>query len=144
MLFSSLHLAHHYISIGGPSHLLVFSVVFCGRLLENKVTVTHFIHHSYIFDQFVIIKLHYLNMSKAKSVAIVGAGPSGLVCAKVLLDDGFDVTLFDRQRELGGIWCAETAYVDLHTQQPGGTYEFSDLVDGEGKSYHISFLIMIY
>ncbi len=83
-------------------------------------------------------------MSKAKSVAIVGAGPSGLVCAKVLLDDGFDVTLFDRQRELGGIWCAETAYVDLHTQQPGGTYEFSDLVDGEGKSYHISFLIMIY
>jgi len=83
-------------------------------------------------------------MSKAKSVAIVGAGPSGLVCAKVLLDDGFDVTLFDRQRELGGIWCAETAYVDLHTQQPGGTYEFSDLVDGEGKSYDISFLIMIY
>jgi cation diffusion facilitator CzcD-associated flavoprotein CzcO len=78
-------------------------------------------------------------MSKQKSVAIVGAGPSGLVCAKVLLDDNFDVTLFDRQRELGGTWCAETAYVGLHTQQPGGTYEFSDLVHGEGKSYHISF-----
>ena len=41
-------------------------------------------------------------MSKSKSVAIVGAGPSGLVCAKVLLDDGFDVTVFDEQRELGG------------------------------------------
>jgi cation diffusion facilitator CzcD-associated flavoprotein CzcO len=82
-------------------------------------------------------------MEKLKTVAIVGAGPSGLVSAKVLLDDGFDVTLFDRQRELGGIWCAETAYVDLHTQQPGGTYEFSDLVHGEGKNYHSSFLKII-
>jgi len=49
------------------------------------------------------------------------------------LDDGFDVTLFDRQRELGGLWTAETAHADLHTQQPGGTIEFSDLFDGEGK-----------
>ena len=70
-------------------------------------------------------------MAKAKSVAIVGAGPSGLVCAKVFLDDGFDVTVFDEQRELGGTWSAEKAYADLHTQQPGGTYEFSDLFDGE-------------
>jgi cation diffusion facilitator CzcD-associated flavoprotein CzcO len=72
-------------------------------------------------------------MSKPKSVAIVGAGPSGLVCAKVLLDDGFVVILFDRQQELGGLWTAETAYADLHTQQPGGTIEFSNLFDGEGK-----------
>ncbi|CAF0802550.1 unnamed protein product [Adineta steineri] len=70
-------------------------------------------------------------MSKLKSVAIVGAGPSGLVCAKILLDDGFDVTLFDKQRELGGIWCAESAYADLHTQQPGNTMAFSDLLYGE-------------
>ena len=83
-------------------------------------------------------------MAKSKTVAIVGAGPSGLVSAKVLLDDGFDVTLFDRQRELGGIWSAETAYVDLHTQQPGGTYEFSDLVHGEGKKHDSSFLKIIY
>jgi len=72
-------------------------------------------------------------MSKPKSVAVVGTGPTGLVHAKVLLDDGFDVTLFDRQRELGGIRFAESAYADLHTQQPGGTIEFSDLFDGEGK-----------
>jgi cation diffusion facilitator CzcD-associated flavoprotein CzcO len=81
-------------------------------------------------------------MSKTKSVAIVGAGASGLVCAKVLLDDGFDVTLFDRQRELGGIWSTETAYADLHTQQPGGTYEFSDLFDGTGKVCHMCSLII--
>lgn len=81
-------------------------------------------------------------MSKQKSVAIVGAGPSGLVCAKVLLDDGFDVTLFDRQRDLGGIWSAETAYANLHNQQAAGTIEFSDLLDGEGKVCHMCSLIM--
>ena len=80
-------------------------------------------------------------MNKTKSVAIVGAGASGLVCAKVLLDDGFDVTLFDKQRELGGIWCEESAYADLHSQQPGGTFEFSDLLDGEGKVCHFYFII---
>ena len=74
-----------------------------------------------------------MSKSKSKSVAIVGAGACGLVCAKVLLDDGFDVTLFEQQQELGGVWCAESAYDDLHSQQPGGTYEFADLFDGEGK-----------
>jgi cation diffusion facilitator CzcD-associated flavoprotein CzcO len=72
-------------------------------------------------------------MKESKTVAIIGAGAGGLVCAKVLLDDGFDVALFDRQRELGGIWSAESAYVGLHSQQPGGTFEFSDLYDGQGK-----------
>jgi cation diffusion facilitator CzcD-associated flavoprotein CzcO len=72
-------------------------------------------------------------MTKSKTVAIIGAGACGLVCAKILLDDGFNVTLFERQRELGGIWSAELAYADLHSQQPGGTFEFSDLFCGEGK-----------
>jgi cation diffusion facilitator CzcD-associated flavoprotein CzcO len=72
-------------------------------------------------------------MMKSKTVAIIGAGACGLVCAKVLLDDGFNVTLFERQRELGGVWSAELAYADLHSQQPGGTLEFSDLYSGEGK-----------
>lgn len=73
-------------------------------------------------------------MSNLKTVAIVGAGACGLVAAKVLLDDGFDVMLFERQNEVGGIWTSSSAYVDLHSQQPGGTLEFSDLYDGEGKS----------
>lgn len=83
-------------------------------------------------------------MSKPKSVAIVGAGAAGLVCAKVLLTDDFNVTLFERKRDLGGIWTSEFAYADLHTQQPGGTYEFSDLLDGEGKINHLHSLIMLY
>ncbi len=68
-----------------------------------------------------------------QTVAIVGAGPAGLVAAKVLLVDGFDVTIFDQRTTLGGIWSFEGSYYELHTQQPGGTIEFSDLYDGEGN-----------
>ncbi|CAF1222584.1 unnamed protein product [Rotaria sp. Silwood1] len=68
---------------------------------------------------------------ESKSVAIIGAGSSGLVAANVLLKDGFDVTIFERGRHIGGIWCEDCAYVDLHSQQFGGTIEFSDLFDGE-------------
>lgn len=68
-----------------------------------------------------------------KTVAVIGAGASGIIASKVLLQDGFDVTLFERQKELGGVWSEEASYVDLHTQQPGATMEFSDLYDGEGN-----------
>jgi len=73
-------------------------------------------------------------MSNAKRVAIIGAGACGLVCAKVLLDDDFDVILFEKHKAIGGIWSPDKAYADLHSQQPGGTMEFSDLFDGKGKN----------
>ncbi len=68
-----------------------------------------------------------------RTVAIIGAGSSGLVAAKVLLVDGFDVMLFEKNASLGGIWSFEGSYYNLHTQQPGGTMEYSDLYDGKGN-----------
>jgi dimethylaniline monooxygenase (N-oxide forming) len=68
-----------------------------------------------------------------KTVAIVGAGFSGLAAGKVLLQDGFDVTIFDRQKALGGIWSPDWAYVDLHTQAVPGLMEFSNLPDTRGN-----------
>ncbi|MBI2380891.1 MAG: glutamate synthase subunit beta [Gammaproteobacteria bacterium] len=38
-----------------------------------------------------------------KHVAVVGAGPAGLACADVLLRHGVDVTVYDRQDEIGGL-----------------------------------------
>ncbi|CAF2176515.1 unnamed protein product [Rotaria magnacalcarata] len=64
-----------------------------------------------------------------QTVTIVGAGPAGLVAAKVLLTDGFDVTIFEKHASLSGIWSFEGAYYNLHTHQPGGTIEVSDLYD---------------
>lgn len=39
-----------------------------------------------------------------KTVAIIGAGTSGLVSAKYSLGQGYDVTIFEQNEQLGGIW----------------------------------------
>ena len=38
-----------------------------------------------------------------KSVAVIGAGPAGLVCANRLNHKGYDVTLFDKNESAGGL-----------------------------------------
>jgi len=38
-----------------------------------------------------------------KKVAIIGAGPAGLSCAYFLRLDGFEVTIFDKEKEPGGL-----------------------------------------
>ncbi|KAJ4299281.1 hypothetical protein N0V90_004525 [Kalmusia sp. IMI 367209] len=37
-------------------------------------------------------------------IAIIGAGPAGLTALKELRELGFDVTLFERRSEVGGVW----------------------------------------
>jgi hypothetical protein len=39
-----------------------------------------------------------------KRICVIGAGPSGIAAAKNLLDEGLDVTVFDRGEEVGGNW----------------------------------------
>ena len=38
-----------------------------------------------------------------KKIAVIGAGPSGLTCAYDLAIDGYDVTVFEKQKQLGGM-----------------------------------------
>lgn len=38
-----------------------------------------------------------------KKVAVIGAGPAGLGCADVLVRNGVDVTVYERQHEIGGL-----------------------------------------
>ena len=38
-----------------------------------------------------------------KKIAIIGAGPSGLSCAFYLAQDGYDVTVFEKEPKLGGM-----------------------------------------
>ncbi|KAF4998959.1 hypothetical protein FGRMN_2758 [Fusarium graminum] len=42
-------------------------------------------------------------MSRA-SVAVIGAGPTGITMLKQLLHDGFNATLFERRSTVGGLW----------------------------------------
>jgi len=39
-----------------------------------------------------------------KRVAIVGAGPLGLIATKNFVEEGFDVTTFERNEYVGGLW----------------------------------------
>ena len=60
------------------------------------------------------------------TTCVIGAGGSGLVAAKVLLADGHDVRVFEREHELGGVWAPWRAFPGLTTQTPGAQFEFSD------------------
>jgi cation diffusion facilitator CzcD-associated flavoprotein CzcO len=61
-----------------------------------------------------------------KTVGIVGAGFAGLSTAKVLKSFGFDVTVFEKEPDVGGVWAASRRYPGLTTQNPRTTYALSD------------------
>ncbi|NVK30210.1 MAG: glutamate synthase subunit beta, partial [Gammaproteobacteria bacterium] len=42
-------------------------------------------------------------VSTGKKVAVIGAGPAGLGCADILVQQGIAVTVFDKQPEIGGL-----------------------------------------
>ncbi|BCN51685.1 flavin-containing monooxygenase [Prescottella equi] len=60
------------------------------------------------------------------AIAIVGAGVAGLCSAKVLKQFGFDVVVFDRTPDVGGVWSVTRRYPGVTTQNNKGTYAFSD------------------
>src|SRR6478752_7971593 len=62
-----------------------------------------------------------------KSVAIIGAGFSGLVTSKVFKQYGFLVTIFEKESQVGGVWASSRRYPGLTTQNPKDTYHLSDL-----------------
>ncbi len=43
-------------------------------------------------------------IKKMKKVAVIGTGPSGITAIKNFIDEGFDVTAFDRCDVVGGNW----------------------------------------
>jgi dimethylaniline monooxygenase (N-oxide forming) len=63
-------------------------------------------------------------------VAIIGAGPSGLVAAKYALQAGFDVTVFEASDDLGGQWHATASHSGvwpgMHANTSRAMTAFSD------------------
>jgi len=51
---------------------------------------------------------------------------AGLVSAKVLRGDGFDVTLFEKEATIGGVWAPSRTYPGLRANNPRESYAFSD------------------
>lgn len=61
-----------------------------------------------------------------KKVCVIGAGVSGLVAAKTFLEDGFEVTVFEKKPNLGGVWEKSRTYPGVTTQNSRHTYCFTD------------------
>jgi dimethylaniline monooxygenase (N-oxide forming) len=77
---------------------------------------------------------------KHEKVAIVGAGISGIVTCKTLLDDGFsNVTVFEGSESICGVWSQSRTYPRLSSNSPRGNYSLSDdkLMDKDGKGVWI-------
>jgi len=43
-----------------------------------------------------------------------------------MLEDGFDVLVFEKEENLGGVWAAARTYPGLRANNPRETYAFSD------------------
>lgn len=68
-----------------------------------------------------------------KSIAVIGAGASGLCTAKYLREAGFsDIAIFEIGSQIGGMWCYEndngrsSAYKTLHINTARNLTNFSD------------------
>ena len=44
-----------------------------------------------------------IGIEKNKKIAVIGGGPAGLTCAAFLAKEGYQVTIYDKHKELGGI-----------------------------------------
>jgi dimethylaniline monooxygenase (N-oxide forming) len=69
---------------------------------------------------------YFVNEKPTNRVCIVGAGVAGIVTAKVLSDDGFEVTVYEKENDPGGVWAPSRAYPGLRANNPGQSYAFSD------------------
>ncbi|KAH7924190.1 FAD/NAD(P)-binding domain-containing protein [Leucogyrophana mollusca] len=66
-------------------------------------------------------------MANTRNVCVIGSGAAGLITAKTLLDDGFDVEILSRDNSAGGVWSANRVYPGLYTNNVNGEYQFSAL-----------------
>jgi len=71
-------------------------------------------------------------LPKSRSVAVIGAGASGLCAARYLKEAGFDVVIFEIGTQVGGLWCfnndngLSSAYDTLHINTAKNLTNFSD------------------
>lgn len=61
-------------------------------------------------------------------IAVIGAGPAGLVAAKQALQHGHDVTVFEKHAQIGGIWNPGSggAYESVRMQSSKMSFHYSD------------------
>lgn len=69
------------------------------------------------------------------TVAIIGAGQSGLAMARSLSSFGIDYVLFERQNSVGGVWASNT-YPGCRLDTNNLSYSFSHYQDSGWRDYY--------
>ena len=82
------------------------------------------------------------------SVAVIGAGPGGLVAARWLSSQGFEPTIFERNPVLGGQWAGLSGrsgvWPDMHTNTSRVLTAFSDLEPSSTEVFPSSREVLAY
>ena len=72
-----------------------------------------------------------MSLREGSRVAVIGAGPGGLVAARHALEAGFEPTVFEATADLGGQWDTSAAHSGIwpgmHTNTSSALTAFSDL-----------------
>ncbi|MBA3720786.1 MAG: SDR family NAD(P)-dependent oxidoreductase [Parachlamydiaceae bacterium] len=94
---------------------------------------------------FISSPIHELNndIKTKKRICVIGAGPSGLVMAKSLLEEGHEPVIFERLNTIGGVWNLKKnktagAYKKTRFQTSKFTSTFSDFYLDDLKSIFYS------
>jgi cation diffusion facilitator CzcD-associated flavoprotein CzcO len=74
-----------------------------------------------------------VGVKTVRTVGIIGGGVSGIVTARILLEEGIDCNLFECTSQLGGVWAEN--YVGFGIQVPSALYEFPDEPLPEGWDF---------
>lgn len=84
----------------------------------------------------------------AQRVAVIGAGPGGLISARWLLSQGFEPTVFEQAPILGGQWTGlqgiSGVWPGMHTNTSRILTAFSDLAHGDERTFLPSDDVLAY
>lgn len=79
-----------------------------------------------------------------KRIAIVGAGPCGLVALKEMLEAGHDAFICEHSATFGGVFASAAIYTDLHLTISNWLMAFSDFPDPQRLCYASAEDYMLY
>ena len=63
-------------------------------------------------------------MENKKNIAVIGAGPVGLVALKCLLEQGHDATAYEQQSSIGGLWNYQEEKNKMYVTLPSKPHEY--------------------
>lgn len=86
---------------------------------------------------------------RIKKIAIVGAGPTGICCAKNALEYGHEVTVYERNSVVGGTWIYSDQIGNDEYGQPIHSSMYKSLryghhqIDNYQEKKHMSFFLFL-